>query len=240
MTYGELLDDLARRADDDSDGYRKGARRWLNLVRSHIAKRARWRGAVRIDTFNTSSSTTDGLYTLKRYSKLVEDVMFDETNEQPIEHESHATLNEIDIAKSVTGPPRWWADAGSDDNGNRRLYLWPIPDGTYTVRFAGQGNLTPIAIDDASDEALTVDPFFGPLIDWEDVMSAGLLYHHRDDDNDDAQQVLTQLRIFDRLIDATKKVDRTAPVSSIRLKNVRNRTYAKRTGRFDPAHFENR
>ena len=105
MTIGDLLNNLARLSDDDSDTFRISARTWLNLVRSHMAERARWRGAVRIDTFATAAATTDGIYTLTRYAKLVEDTLYDETNIQPIQHESHAPCSAIAPPDRVASPP---------------------------------------------------------------------------------------------------------------------------------------
>jgi hypothetical protein len=237
VTISDLLDNVARSADDDSAEYRTAALRWLNLVRAHVAERARWRGAVRVDSFQTSASVTTGLYSLTRYQHLAEDRLYDETNKQPILHESHGLLNEIDTAKETTGPPSWWADAGADDRGDRRLYLWPIPNGTYTIRFTGQANLATLVED---DEGLEVDPYFGPLSFWADCFDEGLHYHRLRDSNEDANQVLAQLRIFDRLIDGKKAVNHVAPNSRVTLKNVRSRGSARPYARMDPAHFENR
>jgi hypothetical protein len=237
LTFGDLLDNLERAADDSSDDYRAAARTWLNLVRAHVKKRARWRSSVTVGHFVTSSGVANGIYPLRHISKLAEDTLYDETNIQPVRHESHALLNSIDVNKTVTGPPSWWGDAGSDSAGERLIYLWPIPNGTFTIRYTGQGKLSNI---EESEEDFKIDPFFGPVIDWSDVFEAGLMYHHRKDSNEDANQTFAALKIFDSLIDQSKGIDRVAPVSSIGLQNVRSRSRRRRTGRFDPAHFQNR
>jgi hypothetical protein len=236
MKVSDLLDNVARTADDDSDEFRAAALRWLNLVRAHVAERARWKGSIRVDTFSTSSSNTTGLYALSRYSHLAESRLYDVTNKQPILHESHALLNEIDAAKETTGPPSWWGDAGSDGRGDRMLYLWPIPDGTFTIRFTGQSNLVDL---ESADEDATIDPYFGRLSFWADVFDEGLQYHRLRDTNENAEQTLAQLRIFDRFIDGKKMVDRVSPTVSIELKNIRQRGLGMARGRLDPAHFEN-
>ena len=46
MTFGDLLDQIAENADDDTSTFRTSARRWLNLTRSYIADRSLWRTAL--------------------------------------------------------------------------------------------------------------------------------------------------------------------------------------------------
>jgi len=237
VTIGDLLDNVADSADDLSTSYRIKARRWLNLVRAHVANQARWRGAVRVDHFSTSVAHTDGLYVLEGYRNFAEDHLYDETSIQPIYHETHGLLNDIDIQKQTTGPPTWWGDAGSDNNGNHQIYLWPIPAATYVIRFTGQARLVDMTEDNEND---TVDHSFGDVASWSSLFAEGLEYHKLKDANENPNQVLVQLRTFEKAIKDKRSIDRTSPVASTLMTNLRQRTRRRRSGRFDPAHFENR
>jgi hypothetical protein len=237
MTVQELLDQSRRTADDDSSSYETAALRWLNLVRSDVASKARWRDAIRTDTFTTDSRAS-GLYPLTGYEHLVDDWMFDETRENVITYTSHPRLGAADPKQVVVGPSNHWSDAGVSDDDERLIYLWPVPDGAYVIRFRGYKSLKDLT---ASDKEKSVDPFFGKLSEWAACFSAGLRYYYDLDDNTSAESIAVALQIFNAAIETRKSVNKTSVNSSVRLRNVRTGgRNSPRPGRFNPAHYDNR
>lgn len=244
MTFSELIDQITSNAGDDSPAFRTKCRRWLNLARSDIAAEALWKYALRAEaTITTSSATTTGIYTLSDTTTLpngiefiLGDSLYDQTNENTITHESKASQNELDPAKNTTGPPMWWGDAGATAAGARRVYLWPIPDGTYTIMFDGYALLTDI---DETNDADTVDPFFGPVPPWQGTFVAGMRYYYDLDNNEDPGQVGMQERKFIRQIGLRKMKNRLTLSARQRL-DVVNTQMVQTIGRFDPAHYNNR
>lgn len=239
MTFATLLDQVAGDAGDAGGSYRSDARRWLNIVRSYVADKAKWRSAFDADVnITTAAATTDGLYSIgSGYDYISGRYLYDETNDRFIDHESFATLNAIDAAKSTTGPPSWWSDAGVDSSGVRQIYLWPIPDAAYTIRFAGYKLFTDIT--ESNDED-TADPFFGPLATWSACLSAGLRYQHDLNNNEDVQQIALQLKTFEMLITQRRRSNAVDTTSVMQLENVKSRAGSLPVvGRLDPAHYRN-
>jgi hypothetical protein len=238
LTIQDLIDHIARAADDSDASYATAALTWLNLTRADIANSARWRSAVRVDTFTTSAGTTDGLYAIAGYEHLAEDWLYDETNDALIEHESKSTLEAIDTCKETSGNPTWWGDAGGNDFGQRQIYLWPVPNGTFTIRFTGYKLLADLT---SADTSLSVDPFFGPIAPWSNVLQDGMRYYHDLDNNEDSIQIGYQERRFRSALKRKKRVNDLAPISKTLLDNVRSRggSYPV-TARLDPGHFRNR
>ena len=124
---------------------------------------ARWRTAmVADDTFTTTSATKlyslIGLASSQKYEHLTSQWLWDVTNNGFISVDTLGLLNSIDNDQSVTGPPTKWADAGADSNQVKQIYLWPIPGGTYTIRFAAYKLLSDVTSsdDDASNDGMSV------------------------------------------------------------------------------------
>jgi hypothetical protein len=239
MTFSDLLDDAARLAGDDSSQYRIGARTWLNLARSYIADSAQWKSAFRPEAqIVTAASTTSGLYALVQgsitYEHIFGDFLYDETNNTPIKGMSFTSLQAEDSDQSNTGSPDFWADAGIDSKGRRQIYLWPIPDGAYTIRFPAYIRLADIT---EGEETTDLDSFFGPVNEWSACFRAGLQYYH---DLDDAEMDATiTLGRFERAIKMRKKNNELSPHMKIRAGVVRT-THIRTGGRFDPSHYNNR
>ena len=238
MNFGDLLDQIAENADDNTSTFRTSARRWLNFARSYIADRSPlWRTALDTTaTFQTSAATTSGIYTIGAFQSISGDRFYDETNQNTIQHESLADLNSTDPAKTTTGPPAWWGDAGAvTASGARRIYLWPIPNGTFTIRFGGYAEIADVT---SAMDTDTVDAFFGMILPWGATFTAGMRYYHDLDNNEDVQQMALQLQAFNQLIKVRKSTNRLAPVSGIQSNVIRTRRVIT-AGRFDPAHFRN-
>jgi hypothetical protein len=234
MTYADLLDQIAYDAGDTSGEYRLRATHWLNLARGDIADRGKWRSAVDpTASITTSAATTSGIYTIGDYDYISGDFLYDETNNQPVQYESFSQVNVIDVQKTTTSSPDTWSDAGADSNGNRQIYLWPIPAGTYTIRFTGYRKLTDIV------ETDSIDPFFGAITPWGPTFSAGIRYYHYQNNNEDASQIALQFKIFERFIKQRKRNNQLSPGATLRLGIVRTQAPIV-TGRFDPAHYSNR
>jgi len=237
MTVQELLDQAKRSADDDSDDYEAAALRWLNLVRSGVASKARWRDATKTDKFTTDSRAS-GLYALVGYEHVVDDWMFDETRQNVITYTSNPRLGAADPQQIVTGPPNHWSDAGVNDEDEPQIYLWPIPEGNYTIRFRGYKSLKDLG---TSDKILEVDPFFGKLSEWAACFSAGLRYYHDLDDNDSAEAIMLSLKTWQDTIETRRTVNKVNVNSAIRMRNTRTGgRNSPRPGRFNPAHYDNR
>jgi len=239
MTFSDLYDQVARNAGEDGGTYRADVRRWLNLARSEISDEAVWRTALRSTTITTSAGTTDGLYDIEGYEKISGQYLLNETNNTPIGHETYEALKAIDPNETVTGEPYFWADAGasSSRSGNfPRIFLHPIPDGAYVLRFNAYIRLEDIV---EANDALTTDPYFGWVSQWASCFVSGIDYYRALDDNEDSQDILTKRSLFDRAMKRRKKNNSVNAGQSIRLRNVRNEGRA-RVGRLDPAHYSNR
>jgi hypothetical protein len=236
MTFGDLINHITARAGDDTSEFRANVLRWLNLVRSDIADSHTWRCAFVADgSLTTSAATTDGLYALNStYEQVAGNRLYDETNNNIIFHESYALQNGVDVDKTTTGFPDWWSDAGLNAAGSRKIYLWPIPDGAYTIRIPHFKRLT-----DISDETVDVDPYFGLILPWARCMEAGLDYYWAEDDNESQTAIRDAYILFQAKIKQRKRQDTASPHGSLRLKNVRS-SADKVTARFNPAHFDNR
>lgn len=234
MTFADLLDQVVYDSGDTSGEYRLRALHWLNQARAHIADQAKWRSALDPTAeITTSAATTSGIYTIGDYDYISGDFLFDETNNQPIQYESFSQVNVVDIQKDTTSSPSTWSDAGADDNGNRQIYLWPVPSGTYTIRFNGYRKIADVV------EGNTLDPFFGAITPWGPTFYAGIRYYHDLNNNEQPQQTLAQLAIFDRFIKGRKKNNLLSPGATLRLGIVRTQAPIV-TGRFNPAHYSNR
>lgn len=237
MTVQDLLDQSRRSADDNSDDYEAAALRWLNLVRSDVASKARWRDATVIDTFTTDTRST-GLYALIGYEHVVDDWMFDETRENTIRYTSFPRLGAADPKQVVVGPSDQWSDAGVNSDDERQIYLWPVPDGAYVIRFRGYKSLKDLV---AGDKESSVDPFFGKISEWGACFSAGLRYYHELDDNESAESIMVSLKTWRDSIETRKTVNKITVNSSIRMRNIRTGGRAGPSrGRFNPAHYSNR
>jgi hypothetical protein len=239
MTFKTLIDVIVSRSGDDSGTYREQIRNWLNLTRSIAASQHTWRSSVDSTlSITTAADTTSGIYSLgSNVEYVVGSYLYDETNNNVISHESLADTQLIDVDKDTTGDPDWWADAGMNSSGNRLIYLWPIPDGTYTIRFTGLKRITDI---EEGDESLTVDPYFGPLSPWAGALEAGLDYYYRKDNGEEVNGELVADRMFMRAIKDRKRAEGAGGNARIRLQNVRQRGSSVMRGRFDPAHYNNR
>jgi len=236
MTFDDLLDQVVADSGDTDGQYRTDALRWLNLTRADIADEHPWKSALKADaTITTSAATTDGLYDLSGYTWISGDYLFDETNEASIRHESLVMTNAIDASKDTTGNPAYWSDAGVDTNGTPQIYLWPIPDGTFTIRFSGYAVLADVA---ESATGSATDDFFGPLTPWGPTMSAGLRYYHDLNNNENPQQVALMLQVFKSKIRKRKSKDGLALPGSIPMQVVNTRRRIA-TGRFNPSHYNN-
>ena len=237
MTFGDLLDQAAHDAGDTDGDYRTNARRWLNLTRAYIADRAQWRWAFdAVATFDTSAATTSGLYSLTGYERVSGDLLYDETNNVPLHAEAFAVLQALDPDKSTTSSPTWWADAGTDSSGNRRIYLWPVPSATYRIRYAGYRALSDVG---ESQDDLSTDPYFGPILPWSPALASGIRYYQDLNNNEDATQIFAQKTVFDKLITSRRSNNEVSPHAGLDLRNVRSQGHVA-TGRFDPAHYNNR
>ena len=244
MTFSDLIDQITSNAGDDSPSYRTKCRRWLNLARSDVGTDGLWKWALRAEaTFDTSAATTSGIYALvdtdestSGFEFILSDTLIDQTNKRTIQHESVASMHEIDHAKETFGPPNWWGDAGATDAGVRRIYLWPIPEGTYTILFDAYKILTDV---DETHDALSIDPFFGPLSLWSGTFAAGMRYYYDLDNNEDPLQTRIQHSQFMKQISKRRNHNRLSLSAPMRLR-IQTTQVVNTVGRFDPAHYPNR
>lgn len=234
MTFGDLLDQVARSTDDTSGQMRAAALRWLNLARSEIETLGPWRSALDpVATLLTSAGTTSGIYTLSGYEGIAASTMWDETNSGPVREETLKALSDNDPQKQTLGQPTFWADAGRSTAGERQVYLWPIPDSAFTIRFAGYRLLA-----DVSDENLSVDPYFGPILLWGATFSAGLRYYQQLDNNESDSATQRAYTIFMRLVAKRRGMEPLAPVGSFQTDPVKNPAQPMGlVGRLDPSRY---
>jgi len=241
MTYDDIITQTVFDAGDTSTDYTTAALRWVNMTRNKIAARGPWQSEVRSNIyFTTAAATTTGIYVLQdqnsnKYSGLKSDSLFDKTNEQTLRHESLATTWELDHDRTTTGKPNWWADAGLDSNGEKTVQLWPVPSGTYEIYFIGKPKLA-----DITDTSVSVDPYFGPVLDWSEVMSEGVRLFHDLNDNSDPAQIVYQRKAFDEAIKVRKATEKLTVTSTLKLEPVNAQTEYQSAGRFDPSVYDNR
>ncbi len=236
MTVGDLLDQVAFDAVDLEGDYRTAALRWLNLLRADMAAKGPWRGALDpVATITTAAATTTGIYAITGYTMVASEWMFDETTRFPVQYDSRAVVGFADPKKTVFGPPRIWTDAGaSSTTGEYQVQLWPIPQDTRTIRFPAWRRLADLT---SAQEALTVDPYFGFITEFQHVFEAGLRYHHDKNANESAQQIFGQRGVYKNALDQAFKSNRVSPVTLKRLRPVAGSKMMR--GRLDPAHFDN-
>ena len=252
MTYGELLSEIAAQAGDTSSRFRTQARLWLNLSRAHIADEANWRTAFVADVPLTTVADT-ALYKLREYDSVLGtytyfeaisgQYIYDETNTKPIEYQPFSELQAIDPNQEVTGQADYWGDAGveSIEGGiaptyARQIYLWPIPDSAYTLRYPAYKRLDDV---DSSMEGNSNDVYFGPVLPWSHTFMSGMRYFMDMDNNESAEQIALQRRAFTDAIRLRKKNNTLAPHAGGSLMVTRT-TSITQTGRFDPSHYNNR
>lgn len=238
MTYADLIDQITERAGDSSGSYRMQVRRWLNLARVEIADAHNWRSSFVPDrTITTSAATTDGLYSLGSSDEQVSgSFLFDQTNNSIIRHDSLADMNITDADKSTTGNPTFWADAGLDSSDNRQIYLWPIPDAAFVLRVPLRKVLVDVL---ESEESNDTDTYFGRLAQWARCFDAGLEYYYEKDNNESRTSIQDAYAVFRLAIRSRMRQESGSTDATLQFKNVRtNRSQG--TGRFNPAHFNNR
>ena len=239
MTFATIIDVIVHRAGDDDGEYRAQVRNWLNFVRSEIADAHSWRSAVAVNqTLITAAATTTGQYIIGSTNEsIVGKFMYDETNNNVLQHESLANTQLVDPDRSRTGDPNWWADAGLASTGERQIQLWPIPDGAYTIRYTALKRVTDVTEDQESD---TEDAYFGSIAPWSNCFEAGLDYYYDKDNNEDAAQIQSKYLVFQRAINMRRAAEGVATNAALTLENVRQNRSSVMTGRFDPAHYNNR
>jgi len=238
MTVADLLDQVTHNSDDSTGAYRTAALRWFNLCRSEAYSEVNWRTAMQHDaTITTSAAQTDGMYELDDHEHVIHQRMWDETNEDTIVYESYQALQGIDPKKETTGPPSLWSDGGIENatSGDRNIYFWPIPDGTFTIRFSGYRKYKDIL---STDESLTTDPIFGDIGAWGAAFASGIRYYQDLDDNESIQQIAIQERRWRSNLRRRKKRNGVLPNVQMQLADVRH-MFQPQQGRFNPSNFNN-
>jgi hypothetical protein len=218
-------------------------RQWINSVRSDIKEAKVWSfGKNQTARLQTDVSVTNGIYSLKDtasnvfYSTVLNEMMYDETTNLPVQHEASSASQISDPKRQVTGPPMIWGNAGLDDDGHSLIWLWPIPADTRLIRFEGEKELSDIT---SADDKRTIDAYFGRLSEWRSCFIAGLDYYARKYNNEDARWVMGSRGIFRSKIKRMAARDRVSGAAAMRLRNVRVVKKMPR-GRLDPAHYSNR
>lgn len=238
MTIEELLDQAANDAGDNSTAFRNSARRWLNLARSYIADRHRWRAAVRTTaTLSTAASTARYALTdasSNNYERVISDIIYNQTNDTNVFYQDLQTLLAVDPDQDEEGTPSWWADAGSDSSGNRLIQFYPIPDAVYVMNFAGYLKITDIT---SADDTLSVDPFYGPISPWASCFAAGLRYYQDLNNNESDSRTEIQRRVFEQQIRNRRMTDNTAAGSRWQLQSWRQPSGVVNLGTLDPSVF---
>jgi len=240
MTYGDIMANAGFDAGDTSADYQTAVLQWVNTVRNMIYVRGPWASTVRSNvSFTTSAATTSGIYTLQdesgnKYTSLASDSMFDQTNEQTIRHESLARTWEVDHARTTPGSPSWWADAGLSTDGDKQVQLWPVPNGTYVIIFIGRPRMV-----DITSTGVSVDPYFGQINQWAEVLTEGVRIYHDINNNESASQIVYQRRAFEAAIKLKKTTERMTVTSTDRLAPVNAQTNHQQLGRLDPSVYSN-
>jgi len=241
VTYDDITAHFAFDSGDDGSDYQIAVLRWINATRAYIANNGPWESTKRSNIFfQTAVATTTGIYILQdqssnKYESMASDSMFDKTNKLTIRHEGLATTWELDHARTNTGPPNFWADAGLDVNGERQVQLWPIPGGTFDIYFIGRPKLL-----DVTDTSISTDTYLGPISSWFAVLLEGVRYYHDLNNNENHLQVRLQRNAFDKAISSRKKTESLTVTSSVRLEPINTRSGFAHLVRFDPAFYDNR
>lgn len=238
MTYRDLIDTLVRDSGDEGAGYRTNAYRWLNLARQEAAARGAWKSAKTSSaTFTTDPLVTDGIYALAGFEQIVGDEIYDETHNNIIHRDTENELLAFQTTPTMFGFPVLWADSGMTTLGEKQIRLWPIPNFVSTIGFIGSKLLADVSAD---NEAVAVDPYFGPLSTVGAMLQKGLRWFHDINDNQDAGQIKDSERKFFGAIKIYGGKSGVDSVSSSRLEPVNRRPHTHPVGRLDPSHFSNR
>lgn len=224
VQIGDILDTVAFTAGDFSTGYRTQARTWLNMVRSQIATMGWWRGARNaFGSINVTGSESTGIYALKDnsdppviWSFVDGDKLLDTTNNQVLVYRDVRELQIDDPDLSETGQPWFWSDAGTNSDGEAQIILFPRP--TSSIDLVGPLFRQLTALTDTND-ADTVDPFFGMVDDWAACFMEGERYYLEQDENE--QGMAAQWQRFLKSIRSRKQKQGVALSHAAQLRNLR-------------------
>lgn len=236
MQIGELLDQLAHDSGDPSGDFRTAALRWLNLTRSEISARRRWKTALDPNAqIVTNPQTTTGIYPITGYEFVASIHMTNVTSSRLLRYCDLEVLQVNDPDKDDTGDPDFWADAGMSSDGVRQVLLWQRPSAEFTIEFIGYRSLT-----DITSSALTaeVDAFFGPVLRWSNCFVAGMRKYHAW--NDDQGRGSEAEMVFEKYYKQMAAADMAAVVPVHSIAPIFPFRSSQATARFNPSHYGNR
>jgi len=222
---------------DQGANYRANAILWLNLARQESVLRGSWKSAKNSESSLLTDANTTGIYVLAGIDEVIGGQMYDTTANSVIERDTENTLMRMQVRPIVYGPPVYWADSGMTTAGDKQIRFWPIPDDVRTINYIGSKGLTDIT---ASDEMLTVDPYFGSLSGVGSMLQAGLRYYHDVNNNEDVGTIGRSQGTFYKAIILASGQSGIDNNSSTRMHPVNRRGGYSASGRFDPGHYGNR
>jgi len=147
MDFSTMVDAVQDTVDDTSSSGEARIKRYLNWAQQDIASRKDWHWLKSSKTLTTTSGTEE--YSLDSTCHKVI-AMKDETNEtylRPINARAFEVSEPYVDTSSDTGKPRYWYPSEIDSSENQQVKFYPVPNGSYTIRYRFYKRLSDMSAD---------------------------------------------------------------------------------------------
>lgn len=166
MTRGDIKNRIKNQIGDTSGVNDSLIESYIDWGQQDMASRRDWEWLKETDATITTASGTEE-YTLATDCHKVSGQMKDITNERWIPEFNKREFDMAYPSPSTTddiGQPIYWYLTELDSSGNQKIKLYPIPNGTYTIRYDYIKRVSNIPSD--SDNPIVPNKFRPYLIDF--------------------------------------------------------------------------
>lgn len=139
-TYKEMINEvLIRMREDEIDDvnetpYSKLIGKFINKIKREVEDS--WDWAALRTTYQIDTSTDIFNYALTdSQTRFRCDSVWNTTDKIEMEFMPSTKMDELFRANRISGSPRYYSWNGVDANGDTKVDLYPIPDGTYEIEF---------------------------------------------------------------------------------------------------------
>ena len=151
--YEEIVADIKDKFERRSEGFGSttdsSIRKWITQLEAEIYSVKPWAFLRKVGTITTSAATTDGEYSLADdydFGSLFS--VYDTTNKKYLMPIDISDIDAINTGlTSTTGTPDYYFLWGVDTNNVQEISFYPIPAGTYTIKYRYKRNATPVDIE---------------------------------------------------------------------------------------------
>lgn len=141
LTYIQLVNSVLRRLREtevssvQDNAYSKMIGEFVNDAKRQCEDAYNWNALSDTLTADTSSDIFNYVLVGSGQRFRIIDVI-DDTSNNMLELQTTAQMNKLFLIQTAQkGAPKYYNFNGTDDNGDTQVDLYPIPDGTYNLRF---------------------------------------------------------------------------------------------------------